>query len=129
MSTEFRGTEVLLARRIMATEIMTSLREETGLINETIGQQTEIELETDLIGTVITGVARIDDSAHVWHIVLFFSVPENVHSPPPPRRGFYDQIPFPLEILVLMAFNTHFLFEVSKTLNGVDIDFFQNHTF
>ena len=84
MSTELRGTEVLLARRIMATEIMTSLREETDLINETIGQQTEIELETDLIGTVITGVARIDDSAHVWHIVLFFSVPQNVHSPPPP---------------------------------------------
>lgn len=62
MSTEFRGTEVLLAHRIMATEITTSLREETGLINETIGQQIEIELETDLIGTVITGVARIDDS-------------------------------------------------------------------
>ena len=84
---------------------------------------------TDLIGTVITGVARIDDSALVLHIVLFFSVPENVHPPPPLRRGFYDQIPFPLEILVLMAFNTHFLLEVSKTLNGVDIDFFWNHTF
>lgn len=127
MSTEFRGTEVLLARRIMATEIMTSLREETGLINETTGQQIEIELVTDLIGTVITGVARINDSALVWHIVLFFSVRENVH--PPPHRGFYDQIPFPLEILVLLAFKTHFLLDVSKPLGEVDIDFFRNHRF
>ena len=47
------------------------------------------------------------------------------------HRGIYGQIPFPLEILVLMAYKTQLLFEVSKTLNqnGVDIDFFWNQTF
>ena len=94
MSTEFRGTEVLLAHHIMATEITTSLREETGLINETTGQQIEIELVTDLIGTVITGVARVNDSALVWHIVLFFSVRENV-PPPPPLIGGLRSDPLP----------------------------------